>query len=993
MPNQLSAVPSSYFKLSHDPTVTINGDPLGSLGDNPYGALTDELLFGFINTFFGYVDDATGLDFLAILTPLENLLGAEHGLLSGLIGFLTPGSGTAGGGIFGPLLGLIPGLGGGAGTLGGLGDFLNPASFLGAAAGIFAPLLSGGSFLGGLIPGLDASKITSGAFSLSQLPTTVLNSITGVASSLLTGLLSLGNIPNLPAGQITSGTFLSGLIPGLDASKIISGTLGSSLLQPLIDVISTGFGGGTGLGFSGLSTLLASLVFGGLTDFEAIVSGLFGIGGGDEALFGSLGGNLMKFLGLPNLSTGSAFNPIKTAEGWLQSVLTPAGALTSLTQVPSHLYGQLNVGQNLTVPGFSDSQIKNVLPDPGCSDASFIEGGGAWLWDAKNHTGCNYVDYVAGSGSFKTVGASIVRQLLGVPVITQPGQVTDFGCWVYWESLTAGSGNAITLVASAFDANDDLIVDSARVVSGIASPGATSVGYSGTDVVGGLPLPRDTQNWVNLTGTYLAPANTSHIRITYEVTSTVSGGNIYYDDGLHSPRGHVDATLLGNLPGIPQLPSSAIAGIGGLSDIGQTVQAVLDYAWSGFRKSLGTGKSPADLASAVTATVNTAENARDTGDENSAILAIRNNTPFYSGIDETEESTFLLDSLVGATDPPNFGVTSTTTPIAFWRCGVAATKGFVTWFGKGVTSVTGIYIDLYRLSDDGVTLVYLRSSPDLSGQMGSSWTNGIWVMSGSARQDVVPGENYAFGLRVTGSGTHTVAGIAAGWMPNHALSSSMASPNKKAAVRTDGAHSNITMSGITYSGNQLWCGFGINNGDITPPVHQPRSYQYTGPQTTDFAIPDWVKFIDLVAVGAGRGGGGSLFYAPGSGGGAGSHNTATLAVGTGITGTSLHIVIGARGTGGAGTSGGAGGNGGNVTVTSTGMTTFVAAGATVNNGLFGPGADAGSLTYRDTFYQFGNGGSGGQVGSAPGGGGGGGLPYLAGKDGGNAALWIVYRAV
>lgn len=308
MPNTLSALPSSIYKLSHDPTQSVMGDVGSDLTNNPFAAMTDEILFGAVNTLLQDIDAATGLDLLDFATGLESLLGGPLSLLTGFLGFVTPGTGTTGGGVFGPLLGLIPGLGGGTGTLGGLGTFLNPVSLIGAAAGIFQPILSGaGSFLGGLIPGLDASKIvsgsfplsmitglidtggqivtslltvplsvitgllsggtilgslipgldasqiTSGSFSLTQLPSTVLNSVVGVAGSLINSVLGLGVIPNLPASQTTSGTFTGSLIPGLDASKITSGIftlaqLPTTVLNSVTGVASSLLSGVLGLG-------------------------------------------------------------------------------------------------------------------------------------------------------------------------------------------------------------------------------------------------------------------------------------------------------------------------------------------------------------------------------------------------------------------------------------------------------------------------------------------------------------------------------------------------------------------------------------------------------------------------------------------------------------------------------------------------------------------------------------------------------------------------
>lgn len=161
MPNTLSALPSSTYKVTHDPTATIAGDVGSDISKNPFDELSSELLFGMVNDFLGVVDDATGLDFLDFALALEGLLDGPVGLLSGFLGFLTPGSGTSGGGVFGPILNLIPGLGGGSGTLGGLGSFLNPSAFIGAAAGIFAPILTNvGQFFQHLLPQTPLSNIT-----------------------------------------------------------------------------------------------------------------------------------------------------------------------------------------------------------------------------------------------------------------------------------------------------------------------------------------------------------------------------------------------------------------------------------------------------------------------------------------------------------------------------------------------------------------------------------------------------------------------------------------------------------------------------------------------------------------------------------------------------------------------------------------------------------------------------------------------------------------
>jgi hypothetical protein len=391
VPNTLSFLSSSTYKVTNDPTATIAGNVPSDISANPYAEMTDALLFSAINLLLQDIDDATGLDLLAIVSPLESLLGGSTGLLSGLLGFITPGSTTVGGGIFGPLLGLIPGLGGGTGTLGGLGSFLNPTSFLGAAAGIFSPLLSSGSLLSSLIPGLDASKIISGFFPISQitnLPTllggfgtgsSIITQLIGVIPGLtggLTGLGGLGSIftdlthilgsptglgggsPTLPSigsipllgGLLSGGSLLTSLIPGLDASKIISGFFSQSQISGLPTLLS-----GLTSGLAAVPTIVNLVTAitgssGGLSDITTYFDGLVPLDQLVSAITGNPGDlvdienwvNDIPLLGqLVGALTGSG-GGLLDLTNWSNG-LTP---LTSLNDLKSTLGGTL--GDDLT---------------------------------------------------------------------------------------------------------------------------------------------------------------------------------------------------------------------------------------------------------------------------------------------------------------------------------------------------------------------------------------------------------------------------------------------------------------------------------------------------------------------------------------------------------------------------------------------------------------------------------------------------------------------
>lgn len=278
MPRNLQAFPQNN-KITHNPTIGLRGNPLNFIGDNPFATMTDEILFGAVNGLLADIDTVTGLDLLPFAQMVEGVLGTPLNLMTGMMGFLTPGLSSTGPNVFSPITGGL-----GVGSVGGLLGFLNPSNLL-TGAGIFSPILGlGGLFLPGLIPGLDASKITSGAFPLSMITGlidsggTIVTSLLSVPLSAITGLLSggtilgslipgldvtkiisgvfgLGFIPNLPASQTTSGTFGSGLIPGLDASKITSGIFGLSQLPTSVLTTITGVAGSLVNSVLGLFTI------------------------------------------------------------------------------------------------------------------------------------------------------------------------------------------------------------------------------------------------------------------------------------------------------------------------------------------------------------------------------------------------------------------------------------------------------------------------------------------------------------------------------------------------------------------------------------------------------------------------------------------------------------------------------------------------------------------------------------------------------------------
>lgn len=93
------------------------------------------------------------------------------------------------------------------------------------ASGLSATKIAG-VLATGNIPGLPATQITSGTFTATQIPTLD-------AGTKLTGTAPLSVIPGLPATQVTSGTFTTSQIPTLDAGTKLSGTAPLSIIPAL----------------------------------------------------------------------------------------------------------------------------------------------------------------------------------------------------------------------------------------------------------------------------------------------------------------------------------------------------------------------------------------------------------------------------------------------------------------------------------------------------------------------------------------------------------------------------------------------------------------------------------------------------------------------------------------------------------------------------------------------------------------------------------------
>ena len=539
-----------------------------------------------------------------------------------------------------------------------------------------------------------------------------------------------------------------------------------------------------------------------------------------------------------------------------------------------------------------------------------------------------------------------------------------------------------------------------------------------------------------LTGTYTVPANVTSVQVRLVVTAAATSGTIWWDEASAKLTGRIQFGWVDDLPLFrdefgqvlsifanidPGPLSEALQNVhdtwnGVGADIAQgfeDFQSLLDGAWGGLARALGLGKSVADVANAATDTSNQADTALQVGEWNNAVLGLRNNKSLMSGLDETSESNFTIDSMLNGTgEPPLIAATASSQPFAFWRAEETSTKGVISWYGKGVASVTALYIDIYRFNYFTEEIELIHSSTNQIGQFPSdgSWHLGRYFVPEVSRFLAnAGGSDYGTGgdvigvaWRVTGAGTHNIAGKLGSWLPGDSITH----PAKPAATLGSGTHDGQAFASLTYTGNTPWFGIGIAEGDVPPAYFAPRTTTYDTVGTFVYDVPPWANFVDDVLCSAGGGAHGGYGGVPitGEGGKAGVWATETLVRGVDfpdVPNATITFDVPAGGAGGPKEEDGADGGFARRRAISGGKAQLVALGGDGGDSYDSPvtGGSPGNITYADKNYIGGTGGAHGapgKNGTAPGGGGGGGDGgfYTIAAPGGTGArgqVWATAR--
>jgi hypothetical protein len=432
--------------------------------------------------------------------------------------------------------------------------------------------------------------------------------------------------------------------------------------------------------------------------------------------------------------------------------------------------------------------------------------------------------------------------------------------------------------------------------------------------------------------------------------------------------------------------------------MGSTMQGTWDQLYQAFSAITGSNTPLSVLADSAHGTSNTASNALVQTILNSGMLTgFLTARPANHGLDPTAVASYNLAS--NSNTPLN--ATSTVAPMSFHIITQPTTFGNFETVGTKSGTVTGFYLNAYRMDATGLlTAVY--NSANLASQLVTTSPGG-WVQTGAIPAVNQPafaaGEVLALESIVVGSGSVALRSQSTG-VPNHptALLQNFAASRNPTGNLTPAT---IAAGAVAYSANQPWHSATVL---AVPPGWQPPTTTtfLAGHGTYTYNIPTWAQVagakLDLIAVGSGRGGQGE--YGTGfsaQGGNPGVFATFRAIYGTDIPGgtTQLTVVIPP---GGAGTTSffSEGGNGASATIAIAGggATLLTAAGGTADAGTIGTGpGPVGTSGNNETFHGYtafgGTNVGSNAAGSPPGGGGGGCFPYTTnsghGADGG---AWI-----
>ncbi len=543
------------------------------------------------------------------------------------------------------------------------------------------------------------------------------------------------------------------------------------------------------------------------------------------------------------------------------------------------------------------------------------------------------------------------------------------------------------------------------------------------------PLPGDAPDWpgVTITDTWLVTENVIGVQLRLLVTSGAQGGSINFDNASVKQTGLIAQEHISGLGGVIQnligriqividavvnaftgqdsflhsmeelalallnIPFGNILGVGGPTNIGESIMSFLDHLLGGLVGTPGSGGGLADVFNISYLVSSMASLGKFAWE----LLGIRNNEPVATGLLPTGDSNYPY-----ANANTYLAVTQSASLCVTYRAAKSSPLGVISWLGHTSTGITGFYVNIRKIDPTTGARELVHHSPNIVANLpaGTS-TNWVFYELEEPLARTIS-EDFEIQLVPVG-GTHYVKGYDTGdTIPDHPYAQVLATAAVRNETTPTAPSATIAKASVTTSTKVMWIETAIDTGNATG-YFDPVTVYLT--EDTSIPIPRWAGYIDAIALGAGGGGraGGTLgFY--GEPGTAGKWAAVTWERGVhwdDNTDTVVQFDCGVGGSGGVGILPAVGGNGSASTLSLTGHTLTAAGGVggdALRIGLAShePGQGAGTYTFNEQPYV----GGGAQfvygaVGASPGGGGCGGnwVNFQPGGSGGTGGGWVRFR--
>lgn len=640
-----------------------------------------------------------------------------------------------------------------------------------------------------------------------------------------TMLLPTNLIPGLSGGLLAGG-----VIPGLDASKIVSGTFPQTMVTGLV----------------------AALAAGGTAVLDAIVNTWLGGSG-----------------------SGYSTDDLNTA----------------LTSVPTRfLSGALLPGQLTTVSvGNVSSLLSEMVTNGNFDTAAALFEQAVWTW-----TGSDGPSGVATSVFATATGA--LKELFSNAIFVYPGQQLDISGWTKWSGFT-GAANSIALTVAQYSGGAPAATP-VQTIASIASPGASGA-------------------WEQLSSTYTVPAGVDTIYLRPVITAAATAGTVSFGKLSAKPvatsllaalvpsldaskivtgtfpwimtgaQDAIDAvadTLAGGGGGtgyslanlktlLSAIPSLLVQGVAGPSDIGGSVEGLINNWVGGLVGDVGLSGSLGDVFNTAYEVSSRAFQGMLSWER----LGVRSDKPGWMGMLPTGVSNIPIPGLTSST-APTFAVTPTAATMGYHHIDQDSSKGVVSWEGSYTAgNITSFFINIYRVNPTTGLRTLVHSSANIAGDVPSALGTNLYTIPTPLA--VLTGEWYGIEFVIRGTGPYNIVGAASWRNFNHPT----VLPKRLASVRdssTTASPATITEAATTYAANIPFTEFAVSGG--ISDVHAPELRPFQTPGQTTTVAPTWANYAEVITCGRGGNGaaGSSTVGIVGIGGTQGLWNAALWVKGT-----------------------------------------------------------------------------------------------------------------